>query len=233
MKASSCQNKNVHLKDIKRKVLNIVGIILCILLLPILIINCILIVKGMTNKEEVPSLGGYSPLIVLTESMDPTIQAGDLIICKKTDPYAIEIDDVISFFDPDSNQSVVVTHRVVKIIIDEENNTLFFKTKGDNNDIEDRTLIPAENLIGKWNGARVKGLGHVVLFMQSTAGLILCIFVPVMLFVTYEIIHKKNKDRAREKTLETLQMELNELKALQSQQQEESDKDGSIQNEDA
>ena len=37
--------------------LTIVGVILCVILTPILIINCTLIIKSYTS-EEVPSIGG-------------------------------------------------------------------------------------------------------------------------------------------------------------------------------
>ena len=66
-------------------ILNVVAIVLCVILLPILVFNCILIIKGMLNPDEVPSIGNSIPLIVVTESMDPTIKAGDLIICKEID----------------------------------------------------------------------------------------------------------------------------------------------------
>ena len=60
------------------RILTVIGTILCIILVPILIINCILIVKSFTS-EEVPNVAGTLPLIVLTDSMYPVIKSGDLI----------------------------------------------------------------------------------------------------------------------------------------------------------
>ena len=71
------------------KVLTIIGTVLCIILLPILIINCTLIVKSYVNPEEVPSLGGVFPMIVLTDSMYPEIESGDLIICNNAEAEEI------------------------------------------------------------------------------------------------------------------------------------------------
>ncbi|SCI42523.1 Uncharacterised protein [uncultured Eubacterium sp.] len=42
------------------KILTTLGIVLCIILIPILIINCTLIIKSYTNKDEVPSVGVIS-----------------------------------------------------------------------------------------------------------------------------------------------------------------------------
>lgn len=215
------QPQEVKKVCVRRRVCNVIGIILCILLLPILVINCFLIIKGMVKKDEVPSIAGYTPLIVLTDSMDPTIQAGDLIFCKNANAEKVVEGDVISFFDPDTNRSSVVTHRVIKIEMDEESNTLYLYTKGDNNNIADRTPVPADHVIGIWTGTRIGKLGRVVLFMQSTLGLILCIFIPVSIVVIYEIVRKKQKDKAKQKDMEALVAELNELKALQSQQKTE------------
>ena len=118
------------------KALNIIGLVLCIILVPILIVNCTLIVKSWINKDDVPSIGGVMPLIVLTDSMYPDIKSGDIIICKQVDAESIEVGDDISFFDPAGNGSSIVTHRVIEII--EKDGQLFFRTKGINNNTEDR-----------------------------------------------------------------------------------------------
>lgn len=82
------------------KAVTLLGTVLCIILLPILVINLTLIVKSYVNKVEVPSIGGYLPIIVLTDSMYPEIKSGDLIICKTADANTVKENDVISFFDP-------------------------------------------------------------------------------------------------------------------------------------
>lgn len=209
----------------KKIILNVIGIILCIILIPILVINGFLIVKGITNKHEVPSIGGNAPLIVLTGSMDPTIKAGDLIVTKKIDAEDVKVGDVISFFDPDGNGSTIVTHRVVSIEIDENSGETFFRTKGDNNDIVDMTPVPVENLVGRWEGTRFWGLGRVVLFTQSTVGIIVIIAVIVAGIFVYMIVRK----RIHDKETDLLKAELAALKAAQEGEigdKVPSDKDG-------
>lgn len=199
------------------KVVNVVAIVLSVLLIPILVINCILIVKGMVNSNEVPSIGKITPLIVLTESMDPNIKSGDLIICNKATASEVKEDDVISFFDPEGKGETVVTHRVIKIETDPETGAISFRTQGDNNDIEDRLSVPAENLIGIWSGTRIGLLGHVVLFTQSTLGIIVCIFLPIGAFVLYEVLRRRKQDMAKQSDIESLKAELEALKAGKAQ----------------
>ena len=113
------------------KAMTIVGIALCVILVPILIVNCTLIVKSFVNKDEIPDFGGMIPLIVLTDSMEPVIKKGDIIISKTVDdPSQINDGDVISFYDPAGNGTSVVTHRVMYKVIEGEDQ-LLFKTAAD------------------------------------------------------------------------------------------------------
>ena len=209
----------------KKIIVNVIGIILCVILIPILFINCFLIVKGIANKNEVPSIGGNAPLIVLTGSVDPTIKAGDLIVTKKVDAKDVKVDDVISFFDPEGNGSSIVTHRVIGIEIDETSGEIFFRTQGDNNDIADMTPVSEKNLVGRWEGTRFWGLGYVVLFTQSTVGIIVIIAVIVVGIFVYMMIRKRIQD----KETDSLKAELAALKAAQGGEigkKVPSDKDG-------
>ena len=196
------------------KILTIVGTVLCIILIPILLINITLIVKSYINKDEVPSIGGTFPLIVLTDSMVPEIYSGDLIICKTADAEDIEVNDVISFFDPAGNGTSIVTHRVIEIV--EDDGEIFFRTRGDNNNTEDKELVPAENLVGVYK-MRIAGAGHIAMFMQSTAGLIICVVLPIILLVGYDIIRRRIYEKNNKQDTDAL---LAELEALRSEKAE-------------
>ena len=113
------------------KISLVIGIILCVILVPILIVNCILIVRNFTNPDRPPSLGGFTPLIVLTDSMEPLVNEGDIIIAQAVDPDTVNVGDVISFYDPASPGKAVLTHRVVEIY--EEDGKRYAVTAGDNN----------------------------------------------------------------------------------------------------
>ena len=191
--------------------MTIVGIVLCVLLVPILVFNCTMIVKGWVNKDEVPSIGGVSPLIVLTDSMDPVIKSGDIILTKQIEGEDVVKGDVISFFDPAGNGTSVVTHRVVDIKT--EKGEIFFQTKGDANNIEDRRWVSENALVGKWTERRIPLVGHVALFMQSTVGLLLCIFLPLALFVGYDVMRRRKQASVAKDDVAALKAELEALKA--------------------
>ena len=198
------------------KILNVVGAILCVILVPILVINVTLIAKSFFNKEEVPSIGGMLPLIVLTDSMVPEINSGDLIICNTAEAEDIKEDDIISFFDPAGNGTSVVTHRVVEIV--EKNGEIFFRTRGDNNNTEDKELVPAENLVGVYK-MRIAGAGHVAMFMQSTTGLIICVVLPIILLVGYDVIRRRIYEKNKKDDTAALLAELEALRAEKAEKQ--------------
>ena len=205
------------------KALTIVGIAMCVILVPILIINCTLLVKSFINKDEVPDFGGTLPLIVLTDSMYPDIKSGDLIICKTVDATDVEIGDVISFYDPASRNSAVVTHMVIDII--EEDGKRSFKTKGINNNTEDRLSVPEENLIAEYTGIRIPGAGDLAIFMQSTTGLIVCVVLPIVLFVGYDVIRRRMYEKNKGEDMAALMAELEALKAEKAKKEEASAED--------
>lgn len=204
------------------KVGNIIGVVLCVILIPILLANVTMIVKGLINPNKVPSIGGYSPLIVMTDSMFPDIKSGDLIITKAADAKDVKVGDVISFFDPDGSGTSVLTHRVVELV--EEDGKLFFRTKGDANNSEDPSLAPAENLIGLYQ-SKINGAGNVAMFLQSTPGLIVCIGVPLVLLVGFELLRRRNYEKSKNDDTQALLKELEELRAKQAASETEKEKD--------
>lgn len=192
------------------KILTVIGTILCVILIPMLIINITLIIRSYTNPDQVPSIGGNVPLIVLTDSMYPEIMSGDLIICHTADAEEIAVGDVIAFFDPAGNGSSVVTHRVIEIT--QKDGSLAWRTQGDANNVADTEPVPAGNLVGVYR-SRIPGAGNAAMFMQTTEGLILCVLCPIVLLVGYDIIRRRMYEKSHKQDTDALLRELEELRA--------------------
>ncbi len=201
--------------SVAHQVFTVIGIVLCVILIPILIMNCILLVKGVINQEEVPSVGGIFPMIVLTDSMSGTFESGDLIICQSVSAGEVKVGDVITFFDPAGSGSSVVSHRVTEIT--EENGQLAFMTWGDSNNSPDRLPVPAEKLIGRYIDIRIPGAGHVAIFMQSPAGLIVCVVLPLLLLVGYDALRRYNYNKKHDADKQALMSELEELRKMKEE----------------
>ena len=201
------------------KVLTIVGWVLCVILVPILIVNCTLLMKSFVNKDEVPDFAGTFSLIVLSDSMYPDIKSGDLIICKTISPEDVEVGDVISFYDPAGNGTSVVTHKVVDIV--NEGGKISFRTRGINNNTEDRLPVSADKLIAEYTGIRIPGAGNFAIFMQSTTGLILCVVLPIIIFVGYDVLRRRMYEKNKGDDMAALVAELEALKAANAATEQE------------
>lgn len=223
----------------RSKAFTIIGIILCVILVPILVVNVTMIIKSYTNPEKYPSFAGYTMMIVLSPSMEDTIMTGDLIVVKISEPDAVKGEssagaqdgDIISFFDPDSDKQSVLTHRCVEVTTDKEGKPAF-RTKGDNNISEDLSLAPAENLIGTYI-TRIPGAGNVAMWLQTTPGLIVCVAVPIVLLVVYDLIMKKRHDKNKKKDTDALLAELESLRAQQAESENQAEAKADAANEKA
>ena len=91
-------------------------------------------------KHRVPSIFGYSSLMVATGSMSGTIEEGDLIIIKDTDDY--KIGDIVTFFQ--DGDDIPTTHRIYNI--DDEGKWV---TRGDANNSYDKRSITSDEIIGE------------------------------------------------------------------------------------
>ena len=205
---------------VNHKIMTAIGIVLCIILIPILIINVTLIVKSYIHTEEVPKIGGYAPLIVLTGSMEPEILSGDLIVVEQIDGADVRVGDVIAFFDPDGNGTSILTHRVIELY--DEEGTIYFRTQGDANDTADRLPVSADKLVGIYV-ARIGGAGNIAMFMQTTAGLIICVVLPLILLIGWDLFRRKRYEKMNKQDTEALLAELEALKAAKAEEQKNSD----------
>lgn len=203
---------------LSHKILSIIGAVLCVILIPVLVINLTLIVKSYTNSDEVPSVGGWLPLIVLTDSMYPEIHSGDLIICHTEDAKEVEVGDVIAFFDPTGNGTSIVTHRVTEVTT--EDGALAFRTKGDANNVEDAKLVPADKLVAVYRN-RIPNMGNIAMFMQTTQGLITCVVCPIILLVGYDMIRRRMYEKNKKEDTDALLRELEELRAQKAAAEKE------------
>ena len=77
----------------------------------------------------------YKPMIIVSESMTPTIEVNGLILIENKDFSELEIGDIILF---NTREYGLVIHRIV------EETSQGFKTKGDNNKLEDNWVVTSD-----------------------------------------------------------------------------------------
>ncbi len=165
-----------------------IGVILSVMLWAIILLTALFTFTTLATRDtnSVARLFGYTPLIVQTESMAPTFNAGDLIVIKAVDPAALQEGDIITFHTIINNEYALNTHRIDHI--EENNGVRSYTTKGDNNAIPDTHIIADGDIVGKYVG-RAAGLGKVMAFLSSSTGFLVVIVLPMLLFFIYQIYH--------------------------------------------
>ena len=137
--------------------------------------------KGV-NKQ--PLFGAY---IIISPSMVPTINVYDAIVIKRAEPDELEVGDIITFLSSDPRYSgLTITHRIVGV---EKSKTgdLYFRTKGDNNNTEDSSLVKGEDVYGKVM-LRIPKIGYIQSVLTSAVGWVILIVIPCLGVVIYDII---------------------------------------------
>lgn len=182
----------------KHKAIRILGKIGNVLLWVFLVfaIAMTTLVLVSQDKTELPSVFGKSFLSVQSPSMTGTFDEGSLIVAQMLTPeekMSLGKGDVIVFYsDLDGDgYNEINTHRIVDIR--EQGGNVYYTTKGDANSDIDRypNGSPKEvhygNVLGKWTGTVIPGVGAVVTFLQKPLGFGVCIVVPLILFFLYEL----------------------------------------------
>ena len=95
-----------------------------------------------------PKIAGATPLTVLTNSMEPGLPPGTLLVVKPIDPDDVRIGDVITY-QIRSGDPAVITHRVIAIDSDSLGESSFI-LQGDNNGSADDPVRPVQVKAKLW-----------------------------------------------------------------------------------
>lgn len=168
-------------KNPRGRVFSAIWRVMLILLAVILaILACTLAYDKFVKKSKIPSVFGYSMLIVASPSMTGAIEAGDAIIIKNSDSYAVG--DVITYFP--EGESFSVTHRIVRMEGDK------FYTKGDANQSEDSDPVLIEQIVGKV-AVKLDKVGYFIEWLKSPVGIIFAATFIVLLILIIVIEDKR------------------------------------------
>jgi len=164
-----------------RSILGFFGNLLFIILLLFMATLSFFLIQSRLSGGA-PEVAGYQMYIVLSGSMSPEFDTGSLAFVRETDTDQLVVGDIITYRTRADSDSLT-THRIVEI---RRNGDTRFVTRGDANNVNDPTPIPAENVVGRVTGS-VPYVGYLLDFVQTRMGLILLIFVPGLLIILYEL----------------------------------------------
>jgi signal peptidase I len=124
-------------------------------------------------------VGDYRVLSVQSDSMSPSIHAGDAVIVDTHNRHA-RVGDIISYSRPGTG-GMINTHRVQAV--DYARGILV--TKGDNISSVD-TVVPARAIIGTVRHV-VPAAGVLPDLLKRPLGLAVCLYIPALGIIGYEV----------------------------------------------
>ena len=211
----------------------VVGIVINVILWLFVVFAALttVVVFTGTSNNGVGNLFGYMPFSIQTQSMEPTIKAGDVVIGKEVDFNTLKEGDIITYWTTVDEQKILNTHRITKVISNGKGSVPSFKTKGDNNQIEDEYTVAAADIVAKYN-SKISGLGKAVDLLETQKGFFICIVLPLILFFLYQLYHlikvivtvkQENAGLSKEDEEELKKKAVEEYLAKQKEEQEASE----------
>jgi signal peptidase len=158
-------------------------------------------------------LFGLQVYTVLSGSMEPNYHVGAIIYVKEVDPSELKVGDAITFM---LSKETVATHRIIEVIPDEKDPSVIrFRTKGDNNAIEDSAPVHCKNVLGKVVGT-IPYLGYVSDFVQHPPGSYITMAAAAVMIVAVflpDLIKSSKGDEEEESSAGETSDENEKLKA--------------------
>lgn len=175
------------------KTLKLIGNVLVWLFVAFSVGVTILVFTAQANADGVPAIGGKCAINILTDSMEPVIHTGDLIIGKQlsdTEKRELQKDNIISFYADLNGDGTkeINTHKIIDINYDDNGRAVSYVTQGENNPGKDTLPVTYNNVICLYTGTRFGGLGTFLSFLQTSTGFLVVIVLPLIAFFIFELV---------------------------------------------
>lgn len=176
--------KGIEMKEALILIKNVaVGVIVALAVVMVMITMIAVNTVGKTNR----TLFGYTSFVVLTDSMARTdFSAGDIILTKKVDPTTLRPGDIITFVaQSDSNFGRILSHKIRSIDVNRWGE-LEFTTYGTTTGVNDEGVVTPPYILGQYVVA-IPRAGELFNWLRSTAGYVLCVFIPFLYLICLQI----------------------------------------------
>nr|WP_316621384.1 signal peptidase I [uncultured Ruminococcus sp.] len=164
-----------------KKIINAISVIFLVFLVIFVLFTLVSRIMG-----ETPSVFGNYIFRVSSDSMEPTLMVGDVILVQSADAEDIQKGDIITYKSKDGSMyGREVTHRVVADPVI-KHDTYYYQTQGDAVGAPLDKAITYDQVKGKYV-RKLTLIGKLYGFMSKPIGVAIFIGVIVLLF-GYEVI---------------------------------------------
>jgi len=143
------------------------------------LINLYLLLIQAVYINDLPKVFGLARVVVISGSMQPAIEAGDLLVIREQAGY--RVNDIITY----RAGASLITHRVKAV----EGTSLV--TQGDGNNVADAP-IEISQVEGKML-FRIPQMGRAALFFKTPPGIVLLVLAGALLILMPYIADKRKR----------------------------------------
>ena len=136
----------------------------------------------------------------MSGSMDDVFSIGDVILIKETKREDIKKGDIITF-----KKENIITHRIIEM--NKTNDTMYYTTKGDNNNVNDAEKVKYEEIEGKYI-TKFVCIGYLINFLNTTEGFIILVSLPIIVIAFTIFKELRNKEKKSKRRIRRLDYEL-------------------------
>lgn len=168
------------------------GICAFVLSLALLIVCTVNALLAVFVEHYYPTFGEYRLFAVVSDSMEPEIPAGNMIVGRVPESEdEIEAGTVITYEARQGNSFVLITHRVIAVNRDAAGKVTY-TTRGDNAEGTDAFRPAFSDVVGIYTGNRCGFFGYLFGFLHSAQGAIALIIILLIIVITYIIVRFVN-----------------------------------------
>ncbi len=142
-------------------------------------------------------VGSDGAFVVLSGSMVPFFEPGDVIFVEEVEPGSLQVGDVVTFR-ARPGSSTLITHRVIEVL--DAGGTVRYRTQGDANEDPDPFVVTQAMVVGKYE-FQVPWWGLLLKTLRTKVGYVLFILLPASLVLGREFVRLYREldawDRAR------------------------------------
>ncbi|MFA6627968.1 MAG: hypothetical protein WCT17_05510 [Bacilli bacterium] len=195
--------------NINKIINSVISVILSFLI--VLILFFTIYAFSSNQNGGIPKLFGKSYMIVLSDSMSTGneeydfdgFDRGDIIVIKRyswveASALTFDVGDIITYeWEDNTGNLVYYTHRIIEV------NTVdkYYITQGDKAMSLGQSTDPADGhaervyfveVVGSFEKVGVRNIGNALLFLETPTGFLICIVLPLLGFLIYEVINFRN-----------------------------------------
>ena len=140
---------------------------LAVFLVVVLLFNLYILLSQFVGQNRLPKVFGVAQVVVISGSMQPTIEIGDFLVIREQAGYSEN--DIITYRSGNS----LITHRIKEVAGER------LITQGDNNNAADAPIALSQ-VEGKVV-LRIPKLGRAALFLKTPLGIVIAVFGGLLL----------------------------------------------------